>query len=52
MECFSYKSGCGICEPMHIKEFLLKEQLDWAIDKRLQVNSNKMLFQAVIPQRN
>ena len=30
----------------------LKEELAWAIDKRLRVVSNKMLFKTVIPQRN
>ena len=30
----------------------LKEELAGAIDKRLQVVSNKMLFKTVIPQRN
>ena len=29
----------------------LKEELAWAIDKRLRVVSNKMLFKTVIPQR-
>ena len=30
----------------------LKEELAWAIDKRLQVTSNKMLFKTVGPLRN
>ena len=30
----------------------LKEELAWAIDKRLRVVSNKMLFKTVIPLRN
>ena len=30
----------------------LKEELAWAIDKRLRVVSNKMLFKTLIPQRN
>ena len=30
----------------------LKEELAWAIDKRLQVVNNKMLFKTVIPLRN
>ena len=30
----------------------LKEELAWAIDKWLQVISNKMLFKTVIPLRN
>ena len=50
MERFSYKGGCGVGERMHIKS--LKEELAWAIDKRLQVVSNKMLFKIVIPLRN
>ena len=29
----------------------LKEELAWAIDKQLQVTSNKMLFKTVIPLR-
>ena len=33
MECFSYKSGCGICECTRIEIF--KEELGWAIDKQL-----------------
>ena len=30
----------------------LKEELAWAIDKRFQINCNKMLFKTVIPLRN
>ena len=30
----------------------LKEELAWAIDKQLQLISNKMLFKIVIPLRN
>ena len=30
----------------------VKEELAWAIDKRFQVNSNKMLFKTVIPLKN
>ena len=30
----------------------LKEELAWAIDKRLQVNGNKMLFRTVVPLKN
>ena len=30
----------------------LKEELDWAKDKWLQVISNKMVFKTVIPLRN
>ena len=29
-----------------------KEELSWAIDKRIQGISNKMLFKTVIPLRN
>ena len=47
---FSYKGGCGIRERMHIKVF--KRKLAWAIDKRRQVISNKMLFKTIIPLRN
>ena len=30
----------------------LKEELAWAIDKQLQLISNKILFKVVIPLRN
>ena len=30
----------------------LKEELAWAIDKRLWVISNKMLFKTAVPLRN
>ena len=50
MERFSYKGGCGLCECLRIEVF--KEELAWAIDKRLRVVSNKMLFKTVIPLRN
>ena len=30
----------------------LKEEMAWDIDKRLQVNSNKMLLKTVVPLRN
>ena len=30
----------------------LKEELAWAIDKRLWVISSKMLFKTVVPLRN
>ena len=46
-ERLSYKGGCGIREHMCIKTF--KEELAWAIDKRLRIISNKMLFKTVIP---
>ena len=45
MERFSYKGGCGICK--HRVSKSLKEELAWAIDKRLQVVSYKMLFKTV-----
>ena len=41
-EHFSYKGGCGISECMHIEMF--KRRASLGIDKRLQVISNKMLF--------
>ena len=31
---------------------VLKEELTWVIDKRLQAISNKMLFKTVVPLRN
>ena len=31
---------------------LIKEEMAWAIDERLPVISNKMLFETVIPLRN
>ena len=43
-EHFSYKGGCGVCERMRINWKRLKEELAWAIDERLHVISNKMLF--------
>ena len=36
---------------VHVSRYL-KEELVWAIDKRLRVVSNKMLFKTVIPLRN
>ena len=30
----------------------LKEELAWAIDKQLQLISNKILFKIIIPLRN
>ena len=51
MEHFSYKGGYDVRERTRIKEFI-KEELAWAIDKHLQVISNKMLFKIVIPLRN
>ena len=43
-ECFSNKNGCGVRH--------LEEELSWAIDKKLQVISNIMLFETVIALRN
>ena len=40
MECFSYKGGCGVHECTCIEA--LKKKLAWAIDKQLQVISNKV----------
>ena len=40
MEHFSYKGGCGIRECTHIETF--KEELSWAIDKRLRLIINTM----------
>ena len=37
----------NVCVSRH-----LKEELAWAIDKRLWDVSNKMLFKTVIPLRN
>ena len=50
-ERFNYKGGCGVCQRMHIEEFK-RRSLAWAIDKWLQVVSNKMLFNTVMPLRN
>ena len=52
MEYFSYKGRCCVRERMRINWKHLKEELAWAIDERLQVISNKMLFKTVIPLRN
>ena len=40
-----------VCVGLHVLR-LLKEGLSWAINKRLQVISNKTLFKTVIPLRN
>ena len=50
MECFSYKSGCGVTcnEAAKCVTRGLKEELAWVIDKRLQVISKTMLFKTVI----
>ena len=50
MKHLSYKSECGVCERTCIEA--LKEELVLAIDKKLQVISNKMLFKTVIQLRN
>ena len=49
-ECFSCKSGCGVCGHTHIKSY--KEKLAWSINKWLQVNNTIILFTTVIPLRN
>ena len=49
IECFEYKSGCGIHEHMHIEH--LKEELAWTIDKELQLISNTIIFKIVSPLR-
>ena len=49
MECFGYNGGYGISECPHIEVF--KKELAWAIDKRLQLIINIMLFKTVIPLR-
>ena len=50
MECLVIKVGVGYVN-MHISKHG-KEELAWAIDKRLQVISSKMLYKTVIPLRN
>ena len=47
-ERFSYKGGCGVRKHKRIKVF---KELCWAIDKWLQVISNKMLFKTAMPLR-
>ena len=49
IERFSYKGGCGVHGRTRIK--VIKEELAWATDKRLQVISNVVLFKTVIPQK-
>ena len=49
MEYFSYKDGCGIRERMCIEAF--KEELAWAIVKRLRLIINTTFFNAVISLR-
>ena len=39
------------CVGTHISR-QIKEELTWATDKQLKVNSNIMLFKKVIPLRN
>ena len=39
MERLNYKGGCSMCRHMRIEVF--KRRLAWAIDKQLQVASNK-----------
>ena len=50
MKQLSYKGGCGIRERTCIEAF--KKGLAWAIDKRLWVISDKMLFKTVVPLRD
>ena len=50
MERFSYKGWCGVRKCMHIEAF--KKELAWAVDKRLWLINNKMLFKIVIPLGN
>ena len=50
MECFSYKVGVTYVNICASKYF--KEELAWAVDKWLQLISNKMLFKTIAPQRN
>ena len=50
MERFSIKVGVVYVKVRVSKRF--KEELDWAIDKRLWVISNKMLFKTAVSLRN
>ena len=50
MEHFSYKGGCGVVYVNVRVSRRFKEELSWAIDKRLQL-INTMLFKTVIPVR-
>ena len=50
MERFSIKVGV-VYMNIRISNWL-KEELDWAIDKWLQVIGNKTLFKTVVPLRN
>ena len=50
MKRFSIKVGVAYMNICVLK--WLKEELAWAIDKRLLVISNKMLFKRVVPLRN
>ena len=49
MECLRYKGGCDIRKCMRIEMF--KSWLGWAIDKRLLLIINTMLFKTVLPLR-
>ena len=49
-ECFGIKVGATYVKGCVLKQ--LKEELVWAVYKRLQVISNKMLFKTVTPLRN
>ena len=49
MERFGYNGGCAVSECPRIKAFKkIKEELAWAIDKRLRIIINIMLFKTVI----
>ena len=48
-ERLSYKVGVAYVNVCLLR--LLKEELAWAIDKRLRLIINKMLFKSVIPLR-
>ena len=50
MERFSIKVGVVYVNVRILK--WLKEELTWAIDKRHQDISNRMLFKTVVPLRN
>ena len=44
MERFSYKGGCGVCEHTRTRIKVFKRELAWAMDKWLQVISNKIVY--------
>ena len=49
MECLNYKVGVAYLNVRVSRR--LKEELGWAIDKRIRLIANKMLFKTVIPLR-